>query len=318
MYKLTQHFVTYKKTLFYFLIFCFLVFAGAGCSKSKISYSSGRPIIVCTTTMITDLVQNLAGNHWKIIGIMKPGQDPHIYEPRPSDALFIRKAKIVFENGLHLEGTLKDIISNNLSTGSLRVPLGEDPRIKVHESKKYKGAPDPHVWMNVAYFRIMAEKCLKTLIQMDPKHQKEYEKRGKEYFLKLDKLHKKILKRMSRIPRKRRVLVTTHDAFEYFGEVYDVEVAGLIGISTDQEPRPQDIENLKKLLKSRKIPTVFIETSVNSGLINLMKKIQRELGIQVGPPLFSDSLGDKDSPAPTYLQMMDYNSKVISESLSKA
>ena len=273
-------------------------------------------LLVCTTTMITDLVKNLASPEWPVVGIMKVGQDPHTYEPRPSDALLIQRAKVVFQNGLKLEGTLQDIILNNLPQTSLLVSLAETEGIQVRTSTKYKGAPDPHVWMNVDYFRKMAKKCLAVLEQIDPKNREKYRQRYKAYAQKLKELHQWVKKKIQSIPKERRVLITTHDAFFYYGSAYGLKVHSIIGISTDQQPKPQDVEKLKKLISKYKVPTVFVETSVNTGLKRLMEKIQRQTGVRLAPPLYSDSLGDQNSPAKDYLSMIRYDTQVIWEGLT--
>lgn len=211
---------------------------------------------------------------------MRPGEDPHIYEPRPMDAIKIRQARVVLQNGLHLEGTLHHIIENNLSKRAILVALGEAPEIKVMGSLQYKGAPDPHVWMNVAYFKVMARKCKDALIKADPEGREIFEKAASLYLQKLDQLHQFVKERLATIPKERRILITTHDAFQYFGRAYDIEVHGLIGISTEQEPRPQDVENLKKVVEQKKVKAVFVETSVSSSLSTLMNK---QL-IASGPP----------------------------------
>ena len=124
-----------------------------------------------------------------------------------------------------------------------------------------------------------------------------------------------ILLALSSEQLKRRVLVTSHDAFQYFGKAYDIDVHAVIGISTEQQARPQDVEDLKKLLKSRGVKAVFIETSVSSGLNNIVKNISDSTGVEVGGSLYSDSLGDENSPAPTYIQMQRYNTNTIVEAL---
>lgn len=299
----------------YLLVLClaFSICGGAACNSPVTG--DNKPIVVCTTTMIADLAKNLAADRFHVVPIMKPGEDPHIYSPKPLDALNIRKAKVVLRNGLHLEGNLGDIIKNNLASGALNVALAETEAIKPLGSEQYQGAPDPHCWFDVGYFKIYAQRCRDAFIEADPAGKDHFEKAAADYIGQLDKLDSEIKAKIASIPGGRRVLVTSHDAFQYFGRAYDIEVHAVIGVSTEQQARPQDIEDLKNLVEKRGVKAVFIETSVSAALNKIVKNISAATGVKVGGTLYSDSLGDENSSAPTYLDMIRYNVDTIVEAL---
>lgn len=288
-----------------------------GCTRDNATPTdrSGKPVVVCTTTMIADLARNLAAERFDVIGLMRVGEDPHIYNPRPLDALTIQKAKVLLSNGLHLEGTLAKIINNNLAKDAILVALADDPRIKSVALHNFQGAPDPHCWFDVSYFRICAERCRDALLAADPTGKDVLQQAAAAYLGELDKLHAEVKEKIAQIPKERRILITSHDAFQYFGRAYDIEVHAVIGISTEQQPRPLDVENLIKLVAEKGIKAVFIETSVSATLNALVRRVSEKTGAKLGGTLYSDSLGDDASPGKTYLGMIRYNVDTIVKGL---
>ncbi len=274
----------------------------------------GRLQVVCTTTMIADLARVIAGDVVDLHGIMRPGEDPHVYEVRPRDVQLIAKADVLLMNGLHLESTLGHAIANNASD-ALVVKLAETPLIVPLESEQFRGAPDPHCWFNVRYFRAYAERARDALIKADPKNADGYRRRASEYVEKLDALHTWVQTQISSIPRARRAMVTSHDAFQYFGRTYFIDVYAVIGISTEQQPRPRDIARLESVVRERNVKALFVETSVSQTLNNLVRKIADRTGVRIGGTLYSDSLGAPDTPAGTYIGMVRHNVNTIVKAL---
>jgi manganese/zinc/iron transport system substrate-binding protein len=301
--------------LFATVLITILCVCWAGCTGAEKEQQT-RPIVVATTTMIADLAGHLCGDRMHVEGLMRTGEDPHIYEPKPMDARLISKARLVLTNGLHLEGTLEDIIRNNLAEGAVLQHLAEDEKIKAIESQQYQGAPDPHCWFSIPYYKVYVERALQALIQVDPEGEQLYRANTGQYLSRLDSLDSYARERFSRIPPEKRVLVTGHDAFQYFGREYGIKVRGVIGISTEQEPRPQDIESLIAQIKENDIPAIFIETSVSSTLNNLVRKISEKTDAVIGGTLYSDSLGEPDGPAGTYIDMFGYNVETIVTALA--
>ena len=300
---------------------CLLAFfAGCGESSSGSSAGSsgqaedGRIKVVCTTTMITDLAQRLAGDDAEVLGIMKTGEDPHVYDVRPRDAQLIADADVVLMNGLHLESTLLHIIEHN-AEGALVSALAEDDRIKTLGSETVEGAPDPHCWFNVQYFKVYTERARDALAQADPGNVEAYRARAEAYLAELDALDAFVTEQIGSIPRDRRAMVTSHDAFQYYGNRYGIDVLAVIGISTEQQPRPQDIVALESEVRERGVKALFIETSVSRTLNDIVKKIAKSTGASIGGTLYSDSLGEPGTEAGTYIGMVRHNTRTIAEAL---
>lgn len=276
---------------------------------------AAKPKVVCTTTMIADVARTLGGDEAEVIGIMRPGEDPHIYEMRPRDAQILAQADLILANGLHLEATLAHAMENNAKKGAKIVNLAETPMITPLESEASRGAPDPHCWFNVEYFKVYAERTRDALAEVDPANADKYRGRAEKYLLELDQLHGWVKEQIASVPRERRVMVTSHDAFQYFGRTYFIDVFGVIGISTEQQPKPGDIARLESLVRERGVKALFIETSVSQTLNDLVKKIAELSGAKIGGTLYSDSLGEPGTPTGTYLGMVRHNTKTIVDAL---
>ena len=280
-----------------------------GAAEEPRGGEDGRLLVVATTTMIEDLAKRLAGDVAEVRGILRPGEDPHTYRPRPADAELIRRADLVLKNGFDLEETLSRIVRQQ-ATGSV-ARLAEDKRITTLEDLEDAAAPDPHCWFNVAYFMYYVENARDALIELDPDNADHYREQAKAYLAELDELHAWVGEQIASIPSERRVMVTGHDAFQYFGRAYDIEVHAVIGISTEQQPRPNDIRQLQRLVRDRGVRALFFETSVSPALNRVVQQIADETDARIGGELYSDSLGDEDSPASTYIDMVRYNVETI-------
>ena len=287
-----------------------------GRSAAEVKSGAGRKIkVVATTTMIADLAKTIAGGDAEVIGIMRPGEDPHIYDVRPRDAQLLAEADVIFANGLHLEATLTHVIENNARKEARVVHLAESPKITALESEATRGAPDPHCWFNIEYFRVYAEAARDLLIEADPAHADNYKKRAEGYLKELSELHEWVKKEIGSIPRERRVMVTSHDAFQYFGRTYFIDVFGVIGISTEQQPKPGDIARLESLVRERGVKALFIETSVSKTLNDIVEKVAEVSGAKIGGTLYSDSLGEPGTEAGTYAGMIRHNTRTIVQAL---
>lgn len=299
------------------------ILGAAGCNKAASGQASrnsdGRPLVVCTTTMIADLAHNVGGDRIRVEGIMPPGTDPHIYEPKPTDTVLFRRAALVLYNGLYLEGKMEQMIEN---AGTRAVALAEDPRIKPRESTIYKGAPDPHCWWNPRHFMIYAERTRDALIQVDPAGADDYRRRTDEYLSLLAEMDANVHRVIEEIPLKHRYLITSHDAFFYYGQAYGLKVDAVLGISTDASVRAVRIDELARLTVRRGIPAIFHETSVSAALNEMINRVV-ELAAKQGhtvriphQPLYSDSLGLPGTPADTYLGALAENTRIVVSALS--
>lgn len=263
--------------------------------------------------MIEDLVRQLVGNDAQVSGIMKVGEDPHTYDVRPNDAVTLSRADLVLANGFHLEATLDRVIQQ--SARGRVVHLAEAADIQPLGSETYAGAADPHCWMDAALFKRYAEAARDALIDADPPRAESYRRRARAYLDQLDDLDNEIRAALASIPQDRRVVVTSHDAFNYYAAAYDLEVHGVIGISTDAQPNAADLEALRQLIRDRKVRALFIETSVAPTLNQIVRNLADDTAVNLGGTLFSDSLGPPDSGGDTYLNMMRHNTRAIVEAL---
>jgi manganese/zinc/iron transport system substrate-binding protein len=288
-------------------------------TKDVASGGAERPLIVCTTTMITDAARRIGQDRVQVVGIIQPGMDPHSYEPTPDDVIWFRKADLVLYNGLHLEGRMLDMIENARSTA---VAVADDPRIKLRGKAGAEGAPDPHCWWNAKYFVIYAERTRDALVRIDPAGKDVYQQQAAAYIEELNAADARVRQAIAQIPEAQRVLVTSHDAFFYYGEAYGLTVDAVLGISTDAEVRALRAAELAKLVVQSKAPAVFHETSVSAALNQMVDRVVEIAGQQghavrvAEDPLYSDSLGEPGTPSGTYLGALLENTRIIVEALS--
>jgi len=285
-----------------------------GCGKKQAD--DDRLTVVATTTMIEDLARVIGGEEINVVPIMRTGEDPHLYDVKPRDAIAIRDADVVLMNGLHLEATLASIVEQH-ATGAV-VALAEQPGISPITGSNGLGvAPDPHCWMDVANFKLYAQKTCDALVAADPEHADLFRSRTAAYLRQLDELDAWVREQFETVPEQQRVIVTGHDAFAYFGRAYHVQVHGLIGISTEQDPLSQDVESLMAMVRDNGVRAVFIESSTSGNLNQLVHTVGQRTGAKVcEEPLHSDSLGDPGTPAATYIGMVRHNTTTIVQALN--
>jgi manganese/zinc/iron transport system substrate-binding protein len=288
--------------------------SGCGGDADGATDAGQQPVrVVATTTVIEDLARQLAGDDAEVIGIMKTGEDPHVYDVRPNDAVTISNADLILTNGFHLEATLGGVIEQ-AARGTV-VHLAETADLDPLGSEVYQGAPDPHVWMDVEMFRRVAEAARDALIEADPEHAEGYRQRAEDYLAELDELQSWVQQQWDPVPEDQRVVVTSHDAFNYYAAAYGVTVHGVIGISTDAQPQASDIEALRNMIKDRGVRALFVETSVAPTLNQIVRNLAQDTGVAIGGSLYSDSLGPDDSPGGTYVGMIRHNTTTMVEAL---
>ena len=271
--------------------------------------------VVTTTTMLADLVSVLGGEHVEVYSLVGIGADPHVYQPRPSDARRIASSDAVVINGLMLEGWIEDLVHN---AGGERPVIVGGEAIDEENLLRVEGAIDPHVWFDVEKWRAVsahvAEELQALMEDRGDEGALEYIAAQQEaYDEELERLHAWVEAMVASIPESQRVLVTSHDAFNYFGEAYNIEVTAIQGLSTEQEASQRDVANIVDVVRDRGASAVFTETSVNPRLI---EQVAREAGVEVDGPLYSDSVGPRDSGAHSYVGMVESNVRMIVEGLS--
>jgi manganese/zinc/iron transport system substrate-binding protein len=300
-----------------------LAFA-AGCGSSPAGDDqdlTNRSIrVVATTGMIGDLVSRIGGDRVEVTTLMGPGVDPHLYRATAGDVSRMRRADLIVYNGLHLEGRMADLFEQMQGRGVRTLPvaaaLGRDAMIV---SEEFAGNYDPHIWFDVSLWMQTAPFVADALAGMDPAHAEYYARNAEAYAEELQNLHQYVLDRAYELEEARRILVTAHDAFGYFGRVYGFEVRGLQGISTATEAGTADVQALAQFIAYQRIPSIFVETSVSSRHIEAVRAAVRARGfdVEIGGELYSDALGSPGSGADSYIGMVRHNINTIVEGLSR-
>lgn len=294
-----------------------LLFAITLLSCKEQSEKSEKLNIVTTTTMITDLVKNIGGDYVVINGLMGAGVDPHLYKASEGDVSKLYEADIIFYGGLHLEGKLVDIfekMEGNKNTVSLGDRLPKDELIP---SEYFASNYDPHVWFNIQFFKQFAQIVTDELSKADAKNAQSYSENNKKYQKKLDSLEIEIKTIIASLPEEKRILVTAHDAFNYFGKAYGFNVVGLQGISTATEAGVKDVQNLSEFIIQNNIKAIFIESSVPRRTIEALQQavLSKNHNVEIGGSLYSDALGNPGTAEGTYIGMFKYNVNTIVNAL---
>jgi manganese/zinc/iron transport system substrate-binding protein len=267
--------------------------------------------VVCTTGMVADLAKHVGGQHVAVRALMGEGVDPHLYKASPADVRELHRADIIFYSGLHLEGKLAELLER-MSRRKPTVAVAEriaPEKLLVDEH----GARDPHVWFDVSLWSEAASAVGEALAALDPPHAADYQAQQRAYQARLAALHEEVRQRLAQIPAERRVLVTAHDAFRYFGRAYEIEVRAIQGISTDSEASVRQVSELVDFLTRRRIKAVFVETSVSDQNIRALLEGCRARGheVVIGGSLFSDAMGKEGTPEGTYEGMIRHNVETI-------
>jgi len=292
------------KSLIIVSLSCFGIFAfSQNGDYSKIN-------VVSSASIFQDMAKEIGGDYIHSQCIVPIGGDPHIYEPKPSDVTLLKEADIILINGLTFEGWIYKIIENS-GTNAKVVLITEG--IQPIQSTTYHNASDPHAWMDATNGLVYASNIKKAIVDVLPEAADEIQKRYYKYISDLIDLDKYIVNRINEIPAEKRVLITSHDAFAYYGKRYGLQLNALKGISTEAETQTSDMVRIAEAIKQSGVPAIFIESTINPKVI---QQIATDNGVKVGGELFADSIGDEDSDAPTYLTMLKHNTDVIVDALT--
>jgi manganese/zinc/iron transport system substrate-binding protein len=274
--------------------------------------------VVATIGMIAEMAAQVGGDRVEVKGLMGPGVDPHLYKASEGDVIRMASVDIVFYNGLHLEGKMSDIFERMQSRIRTVAVTDGIARERLLRPSEFKGAYDPHVWFDVALWMEAVKTVEKALIAMDPTHGDLYSANGERYLEQLAELDRYVRREAEKVPPRRRILCTAHDAFNYFGRAYGFQVRGLQGISTVAEAGAADIQSLARLVVENGIPAVFVESSVPPRYIEALQEAVAARGgrVRIGGSLFSDAMGDPGTPEGTYDGMVRHNIDTIVGALS--
>ena len=279
----------------------------AGCSSEE--SGSGEITVVATTTQVADLVRNVGGERADVHEIISAGADPHDYEPRPSDAVSLTEAAVVFKSGGDLDGWLDDLLDN--AGGDAEVVSLLDHV----ETIKGEGEIDPHWWQDPRNAMLAAAGARDALTEADPEGRETYRRNAAAYTKELERLDSEIADCMEKVPTGQRKLVTTHDALGYFARRYGVEVVGALipSLSTQAQPSVRDINALVDQIRDEGVQAIFPETAIND---ELEQAVSREAGAEVGKALWADSLGREGSSGDTLLKAMAFNTQAMVDGMT--
>ena len=296
----------------------YLLISLAIISCKNASEESGKLKVVTTTSMLTDLVKNIGGDLIEVNGLMGAGVDPHLYKASEGDVNKLFQADIIFYNGLHLEGKLVDVFEKMAKT-KLTVSLGGSlDKNELIGSEYFVSNYDPHVWFNIQFFKQFGDRVAETLAANDPVNAKKYQENTALYQDKLDALEIEVKAIIATLPKEKRILVTAHDAFNYFGKAYGFNVVGLQGLSTATEAGVQDVRRLSQFIIDNKVKAIFIESSVPRRTIEALQEavLSKNHDVGIGGSLYSDALGNAGTIEGTYVGMFRANVKTIVEALN--
>jgi manganese/zinc/iron transport system substrate-binding protein len=287
----------------------------SGCATP--AAEDGRVQVVATIGMIADVAAQVGGPDVHVEALMGPGVDPHLYKARAGDVRSLARADLIFYNGLHLEAAMAEVLEE-MSDRVRTVAVTERvPRSRLQAPPEFAGAYDPHVWFDVTLWMEAVRRIADGLAEADPAHAAGYAARASAYLEELAALDAWARERAAEVPRPLRVLVTAHDAFNYFGRAYGFEVRGLQGISTASEAGTADVQRLADEIARRRIPAIFVETSIPLRTIEALRAAVRSRGfdVRIGGSLYSDAMGTAGTPEGTYIGMVRHNVRTIVDAL---
>ncbi len=290
-----------KNLIYAFILFLFC--SGQMHGQDKIE-------VLCSASMLTDIAENIVGDLGVVNTIVPIGGDPHIYEATPRDAQKVKNAKVIFINGLTFEGWITELIENS---GTTATTYTVTEGVNVIASAEYDNSYDPHAWMDVSNGIIYAQNMKNALVKQFPKVASTIEENYAKYEKELEDLNSYVQAQINKIPAEQRILITSHDAFNYYGKKYGIEVEAIIGISTEADARTSDVARVSQVIRDRKVPAIFVESTINPKLI---KQLANDNGVPIGGELYADSLGEPDTEAGTYVGMIKSNTDVIVSALS--
>lgn len=303
------------KYFFQIFVGLLLILNLISCEKKK---NSGRFKVVATTTMISDLVKNIGKDSVEVTGLMKAGVDPHLYKASEGDVTKLTSANVVFYNGLHLEGKMVDVFEKMKKSGFQTFAISKGiPEENLISSMNFSGNYDPHIWFSIENWKDVAKFIAKELSILKPDSKTYFESNLENYLSELNTLENNLKTKAKILPKQKRILVTAHDAFAYFGQQFEFEVIGLQGISTASEAGTKDLLDLANLIVQKEVPAVFIESSVPQQTILALQKAVESKGkeVKLGGTLYSDALGNPNSPQETYIGMFQSNMETIVNAL---
>ncbi|SCY30950.1 manganese/zinc/iron transport system substrate-binding protein [Nonlabens sp. Hel1_33_55] len=296
------------------LIIITLILVSCGGPKA----SDGKLQVVTTTTMITDMVKNIGGDKIDVQGLMGSGVDPHLYKASEGDVSKLFNADLIIYNGLHLEGKLVEVFEKMNAQGKNTLAISDAlDKSTLIGSEYFASSYDPHIWFDVDYWKSMTIYITQQLSDLDPENAETYKANNDAYLATIDQLENDLKATIEQLPAEKRILVTAHDAFNYFGRKFGFEVVGLQGLSTATEAGVQDVQRITQFIIDNQVKAVFIESSVPRRTVEALQAAVRAQSqeVQIGGELYSDALGSAGTPEGTYVGMYRHNVETIVNAL---
>ena len=309
----------FKKLGFLSLIFMLAVGLFACSNANKNSNTSEKLKVVATNSIIADITKNIAGDKIDLHSIVPVGQDPHEYEPLPDDVKKTSQADLIFYNGINLEtggnAWFTKLVQNaKKEENKDYYAVSDGVEVIYLEGQNEKGKEDPHAWLNLENGMIYAKNIAKQLSAKDPKNKDFYEANLKNYLEKLEALDKEAKQKFNNIPKEKKMIVTSEGCFKYFSKAYNVPSAYIWEIDTEEEGTPDQIKTLVEKLRKTKVPSLFVESSVDE---RPMQTVSKDTNIPIFEKIFTDSVAEPGQNGDSYYNMMKWNLDKIAEGLSK-
>ncbi|MET3589700.1 zinc/manganese transport system substrate-binding protein [Bartonella silvatica] len=294
-----------------FLLLFFFPFSASAHNKIK---------VVASFSILADFVKNVGGDHISMTTLVGPNANTHTYEPTPRDAQTLKKAEIIFINGLHLEGFIDRLIT---ASGTKALLVNASANVSPLELKNQEHSTqqhhhhsniDPHAWQTIPNVEIYIKNIAAAFCKIDQKSCVNYRKNADSYIQKLQRMQKTLKAKLATIPKDKRIIITSHDAFDYFAKEYDFTILAPQSASTESEATAADVAKLIKQIKTYKAAALFVENIFTPRLI---KQISEETGLKIGGTLYSDALSNENGPAATYLDMIEHNIETIIDAITK-
>lgn len=278
---------------------------------------TGKIIIVTTTGQIGDAAENVGGELVEVFSLMGPGVDPHLYKATARDVERLLSADVIFYNGIHLEGKMAELFTQMENRVMTAAVAGGIPEANLLELGT--GLYDPHIWFDVGLWIMAVEEIRDTLVEFDPQNELVYRTNADIYLGKLRVLDQYVRDRSAELDAGKRIIITAHDAFGYFGRAYGFEVRGLQGISTVTEAGTGDVQELVNFIIEKQVPAIFVESSVPERNIDAVRAAveSRRFSVDIGGELFSDAMGDEGTAEGTYIGMVRHNIDTIVDPLKR-
>ena len=309
----------FKKLGFLSLIFMLAVGLFACSNANKNSNTSEKLKVVATNSIIADITKNIAGDKIDLHSIVPVGQDPHEYEPLPDDVKKTSQADLIFYNGINLEtggnAWFTKLVQNaKKEENKDYYAVSDGVEVIYLEGQNEKGKEDPHAWLNLENGMIYAKNIAKQLSAKDPKNKDFYEANLKNYLEKLETLDKEAKQKFNNIPKEKKMIVTSEGCFKYFSKAYNVPSAYIWEINTEEEGTPDQIKALVEKLRKTKVPSLFVESSVDE---RPMQTVSKDTNIPIYEKIFTDSIAEPGQNGDSYYNMMKWNLDKIAEGLAK-